>query len=148
MANAELKIEEAVLAHPGTAAADELIRDVDAATRMGFSCDFEEPVEAVGGAMRTDLRVPWQVAEEASGRLRSCWGVQSGPLADSELLSLLKVDKHALELNLPAANSLVYGLRLKPLPGGARSSHPPLTLPGKPAVRTCTGTWRCRLERR
>lgn len=113
----ERGVEEAVLACPGDSAADELIRDVEAATRMGVVCDFSDSVKAVGGAMRTDLRAPWRVAEEAGERLRSSFGVRPGPLPSGELLALLKLDKNALDLNRPAANSLIYGLRLRTLPG-------------------------------
>ena len=113
----ERGVEEAVLACPGIDAANELARDVEAASSIGINCDFSNSIKAVGGPMRTGQIAPWRVAEDAGKRLRLAYGARPGPLQNSELLEFLNVDKHALDVEQHAANSLRYGLRLKTQPG-------------------------------
>lgn len=109
----ERGVEEAVLACPGIDAATELAREIDAAGKVGLRCDLSEAVKSFGGPLRTDRVAPWRVAEEAGKQIRSTYGVQSGPLANRELLSMLKADTRALDSDQQQSESLKYGLRLR-----------------------------------
>lgn len=109
----ERGVEEAVLAYPGIDAATELGREIAAASKVGLRCDLSEAVRSFGGPLRTDTVAPWRVAEEAGKRIRSTYSVSSGPLANRELLSMIKADTRSLDNDQQQSESLKYALLLR-----------------------------------